>query len=435
MKRVTAAVLFALTFFALLSGCPANRANESKQSENESNTNREGGNIVASPYERFFKLSDFSEIYEGMSGDEIKERLGEPSGFVGSGIVRDRYALEDGGAVDLLIKGYDEICLDMHIWLGGRFFEPDGIDPYYDEADEISYERFFKLSDFSDIDIGTSKDEIDKLLGEPSGVVGSGICWDRYALEGGGFVDILIGEYEEVCVDIRIVLPNGRIFSLRRLSHFVPPVSYVVVENVQTVEAKSAKHIVPYIQIKNCKDAELQKRVNAILISAAADAFAKDQREWAGIKYMEFFVTCQSEEYLSVLYKIWLNQTRPDSDISNDTAQIGITIDMKTGERVFLDYFVENEEQLYWAMETSGDTDDIPVDMETAEKVFAAASMNELEYLEQKEAEGYHAYANVIETLACKQGFYLTPKSLVVIRDTYYWNDVSIPLDNEYLIH
>ena len=45
MKRVTAAVLFALTFFALLSGCPANRANESKQSENTINVNGEGDSL------------------------------------------------------------------------------------------------------------------------------------------------------------------------------------------------------------------------------------------------------------------------------------------------------------------------------------------------------------------------------------------------------
>lgn len=127
MKRVAAAVMIALTCFALLSGCPANRANESKQSENTINVNGEGGNIVASPYERFFKLSDFSEIYEGMSGDEIKKRLGEPSAFVGSGICWDRYALEDGGFVDILIRNGKSTCSEIRIVLpDGRIFVPDG---------------------------------------------------------------------------------------------------------------------------------------------------------------------------------------------------------------------------------------------------------------------------------------------------------------------
>jgi len=214
------------------------------------------------------------------------------------------------------------------------------------------------------------------------------------------------------------------------------PLKYETEEKVQTIEAKSTKHIVPYIQIKNCTDAELQEKVNAILISAVADAFAKDQREWAGISNMTVSVTCQTEEYLSVLHEIDLDNGSEFNKFGD--GRIGITIDMKTGERIFLDHFIENEEQLYEAMKTSAPTDSdffVPVDMETAEKVFAAASMNELEYLEKKEAEGYPAYANVVESLAFKPSFYLTPMELVVVRDTYYLNDTFIPLDNEYLIH
>ena len=51
------------------------------------------------PQNRSLTVEDFQNIELGESIDEIREKIGEPDGWIGSGILRPVYVLDDGRAV------------------------------------------------------------------------------------------------------------------------------------------------------------------------------------------------------------------------------------------------------------------------------------------------------------------------------------------------
>lgn len=208
------------------------------------------------------------------------------------------------------------------------------------------------------------------------------------------------------------------------------PLTYELEEKSQVFVIEDTEFSIPYVQITKCTDKKLQKKVNDFLITIVPDIVAKDQRKWIGFNDYSIEITNQTSEYLSLLYDLDLDDGGYFNKFGN--GRIGITIDMKTGERVFLDHFFESAEQLYEAMKKSEPEESeffVPVWMEDANKVFSAASLSELEYLKQKAEEYPKIYHNLIGTLGHKPTFYLTPTEIVVVRDTYDWNDVLISYD------
>ena len=74
------------------------RNNERKKSE-KINKNVSGFDIEYEPKDRKLNLSDFEKIELGSSYDEIQCILGEADSWIGGGILRPVYILNDGTAV------------------------------------------------------------------------------------------------------------------------------------------------------------------------------------------------------------------------------------------------------------------------------------------------------------------------------------------------
>lgn len=74
--------------------------NSVRMEENEKiNINVSGFNMEYEPKDRRLNISDFEKIELGYSYDEIENILGEADGWIGGGILRPVYILEDGTAV------------------------------------------------------------------------------------------------------------------------------------------------------------------------------------------------------------------------------------------------------------------------------------------------------------------------------------------------
>jgi hypothetical protein len=83
---------------------------------------------------------------------------------------------------------------------------------------DIMVNDVWNLVDFSNIEIGMTRDEIVQIIGEPTDIVGSGIIWDRYKLEDGWYMNLLYTGYDCNLVVMEIVnytnITNIEIFRL-----------------------------------------------------------------------------------------------------------------------------------------------------------------------------------------------------------------------------
>lgn len=83
-----------------LSGCEAVRPNNTmNKGTNTMEICVNGFNMKYVPQDRNLTIDDFQNIELGESIDEIREKIGEPDGWVGSGILQPVYILEDRRAV------------------------------------------------------------------------------------------------------------------------------------------------------------------------------------------------------------------------------------------------------------------------------------------------------------------------------------------------
>ena len=63
--------------------------------------------------EKTYSVADFSNVVIGMAYDDVVNAVGEPTDSTGSGLVWQRYILDDGWYVKLLFLGGS--LVDMHI--------------------------------------------------------------------------------------------------------------------------------------------------------------------------------------------------------------------------------------------------------------------------------------------------------------------------------
>jgi hypothetical protein len=127
MKTTRSFLFFAIVFCILLSGCTAFHAKKEGDenmknviSSSSNNDNNGENDALLFPIERYFHLSDFTDIHVGMTVDELYERLGEPSLYMGFGICHNRYIIEDGWAIDIWFWTADNTCSEIQI------IAPDG---------------------------------------------------------------------------------------------------------------------------------------------------------------------------------------------------------------------------------------------------------------------------------------------------------------------
>ena len=74
--------------------------------------NVEGFKMKYIPQNRSLTVEDFQNIELGESIEEIEEKIGEPDGWIGCGVLHPVYVLEDGRAVECHFS-YIQICKDL----------------------------------------------------------------------------------------------------------------------------------------------------------------------------------------------------------------------------------------------------------------------------------------------------------------------------------
>jgi hypothetical protein len=181
---------------------------------------------------------------------------------------------------------------------------------------------------------------------------------------------------------------------------------------------------VKYAQISGLGNESLEGQINQILKLSMTE-WINEESEWA--EKFQFEVKYKTSKYLSLCYTIEWKDPRGEDYLSNYT-RIGVTIDMQTGERVYLDDLIKDTDSLMQKLEDYNyeDGDLPPIDSEEADKILHYASISEKEYFEERSKTDPHVNYYWVSYLREKSTFYLSDNKLVITRDAYDMNDVYI---------
>jgi hypothetical protein len=185
---------------------------------------------------------------------------------------------------------------------------------------------------------------------------------------------------------------------------------------------KNKPFIVKYAQISGVGNESLESRINQTLKSSITEWINKDC-DW--LDESQIAVKYKDLDYLSLCYTIELKDDRGETNMSTYT-RIGVTVDMRTGDRVFLDDLFKNTDSLKKELEKYNYGNEIspPINSDDANKILHDASISEKQYFEEIYKTDPHVYDFMLSYLRAKSSFYLTDKQLVITRDENEFDDV-----------
>lgn len=197
--------------------------------------------------------------------------------------------------------------------------------------------------------------------------------------------------------------------------------NYVIYEKEYSAyNSEKKSFIVKYAQISGLGNESLENKVNQTLKESITQ-WINENCEW--MEKSEIVVKCKNSKYLSLCYVIeWNNPQK------NGYMRIGITMDMKTGHRVYLNDLIKDTDSLKQKLldYTYGTEFSPPIDSEEADSIIHRASISEAKYLEEIYKDDQYVYNYIISYLTVKSSFYLTDNKLVITRDNYEMNDIFI---------
>jgi hypothetical protein len=178
--------------------------------------------------------------------------------------------------------------------------------------------------------------------------------------------------------------------------------------------------IVKYAQISGLGNESLENKTNQTL-KESITAWINETCEW--MERSEIVVKYKTPKYLSLCYVIEWNNSQ-----KNGYMRIGITVDMQTGDRVYLNDLIKNTTNLKQKLVSYsyGTEFSPPIDSEEADKIIHSASISETKYLEEIFKDDPYAYNHINSYFTAKSSFYLTDNKLVITRDKYELNDINI---------
>ncbi|MNC02087.1 hypothetical protein D3C81_538660 [compost metagenome] len=181
---------------------------------------------------------------------------------------------------------------------------------------------------------------------------------------------------------------------------------------------------VKYAQISGVGNESLEHQINQNLKLSMTEWINKDC-EWA--EKFQVDVTYKTSKYLSLRYMIEWKDSQGE-DYMSTFIRIGVTIDMQTGERVYLDDLIADTESLKHKLinYNYGNGYSPPIDSEEADEIVHYASIPEMMYLEEIYKTDPLVYEFMLSYLRTKSSFYLTDKQIVITRDDYDLNDVYL---------
>lgn len=200
---------------------------------------------------------------------------------------------------------------------------------------------------------------------------------------------------------------------------------YKILEKEYSVHNKENKPFkVKYAQISGLGNEGLESKINQILKLSITEWINKDC-EWA--EKFQVDVKYKTSNYLSLCYTIeWENSQ--GEDFMSTFTRIGVTIDMQSGERVYLDNLVKDTANLKQKLVDYSYGNDFspPIDSEEADKIIHYTSISEKKYLEEVYKTDPLVYSYMLSYIRKKPSFYLVDNKLVIIRNEFNLNDIFI---------
>lgn len=181
---------------------------------------------------------------------------------------------------------------------------------------------------------------------------------------------------------------------------------------------------VKYAQISDLGNESLEIKINQTLKSTITEWINKNC-EW--MEKSQITIKCKNSQYLSLCYTIeWKNSQ--GEDFMSTYTRIGVTVDIQTGNRVYLSDLIKDTDSLQQKLEKYdyGNEFSPPIDSEEADKILHEASISESKYLKEIYHNDPYAYDEIKDEIGSKTSFYLTDNKLVITRDEYELNDVYI---------
>ncbi len=186
---------------------------------------------------------------------------------------------------------------------------------------------------------------------------------------------------------------------------------------------------IPCIQIRGVGDEVREYKINEQLsapLQNLLEAVPDEQRDRCGMKFseeMSLYVAYQTEEYLSVVYSV---QYGDFSKTSGGIAHIGITIDMKTGERVMLDDLFDLDGLIGWiCLYSGGDETSLRDD------IIKGSVLSEAEYVELYKDDNTFLMTDCVDR---RDSFYLYQGMIVILNSyDFYHFEEPLPEIYEYL--
>lgn len=180
---------------------------------------------------------------------------------------------------------------------------------------------------------------------------------------------------------------------------------------------------IKYAQISGLDDTSIEKKVNDTLKDFLVEWINKEC-EW--MERSQIYVKCKNAKYLSLCYTVEWKDDR--EDIMSTYTRIGVTIDMQTGERIYLDDLFKDIDILKEIIENYnyGNEFSPPINLEEASEIIHETSISESKYLEENYENDPYVYELIIDYIGSKSSFYLTDDKLIITRDRYELNDLYI---------
>lgn len=178
--------------------------------------------------------------------------------------------------------------------------------------------------------------------------------------------------------------------------------------------------IVKYPQISGLDNKDLEDKINQTLKESITE-WINENCDW--VEMSEIVVKYKTSQYLSLCYVVeWANSPK------NGFMRIGITVDMKTGDRVYLNDLIKDTDSLKQTLVKYNYEGEFspPIESEEADSIIHYTSISETGYLEEQYEEDTYVYDFISSYLTSKPSFYLTDDKLVITRDENEMDDVII---------
>lgn len=200
--------------------------------------------------------------------------------------------------------------------------------------------------------------------------------------------------------------------------------NYEIYEKEHTAYNNEEKpFITKYAQISGLSNERLENKINQTL-KESLTSWINENCEW--MEKTQMVIKCKTPKYLSLYYVIEWNNSQ-----KNGFLRIGITVDLKSGERVYLNNLIKDTASLKQTLVNYnyGTEFSPPIDTEEADTIIHHTSISETKYLEEINKEDPYAYNYINSYLTAKSSFYLTDNQLVITRDKYEMDDVYLDFE------